>query len=138
MVLGCVEAAGGRAELLGHHDPLTLEVHALPAQRIQLPRPQAREGGDLEPCGKGGAGQVMCVAIICQTCFSLGGCWSRRPLPREMPSFWKGLQSIKRPAFIEAASLNIDESPCTVPVLPPPASHSATTSSPTWTSGRSP
>ncbi len=53
--------------------------------------------------------------MISQTCCSLGGCWSRRPLPREMPSFWKGLRSISLPAFIEAASLNIEHSACTDP-----------------------
>lgn len=34
MILGRVETAGGRVELLIHNDPLTLEVHPLPAQRV--------------------------------------------------------------------------------------------------------
>jgi hypothetical protein len=77
-------------------------------------------------------------SMISHTFASLGGCWSRRPLPREIPSFSKGLRSISRPAFIEAASLNIEERRCTVPARLPPASRSATIPSPTWKIGTSP
>jgi len=61
MVLRRVEPPGRRVELLRDDDPVAVEVDSLPAQRIQLPRPQAGKRGDLEPCRERWGGQPTSV-----------------------------------------------------------------------------
>jgi hypothetical protein len=49
MVLGGVESAGGGAELLGHDDPIPLEVPPLPAQRESSRGARIRTGDLTDP-----------------------------------------------------------------------------------------
>ena len=68
------ERAGLRVELLDNTDTRTIEIDVRPPQRIQLPRPQARERRDLEPRRKRRARQLVRAANQLQTCSSFGGC----------------------------------------------------------------
>ncbi len=61
MVLRRIESAGRSAELLRHDDPGTPEVDPLPSQRIQLPRPQPGERGNLQPRRERRTGKVARV-----------------------------------------------------------------------------
>jgi hypothetical protein len=61
MVLRRVEPPRRRAELLSDDDPVAVEVDPLPPQRVQLPRTQAGERGDLEPRRERRGGQPVSV-----------------------------------------------------------------------------
>ncbi len=61
MVLRRVESSGRGTELLGHDDPMPVEIDPLPTQRIQLTGTQARERGHLQPGRKRRTSQLARV-----------------------------------------------------------------------------
>ena len=96
------ERAGLRVELLDNTDTRTIEIDVRPAQRIQLPRPQARERRDLKPRRKRRARQLVRAAnqlpnlllirrLLVTTTRTLGDPKPRkRVLPHEPPRLRRG------------------------------------------------
>jgi len=126
------------AELLHDQDARAIEIDIRASQRIQLAGTKARECGDLKPCGKRRARQLARTADQLPDLFLA---WrllvtTTRTLRDAEPR--KRVVRTTRPAFAEAVSLNIARSAGTVPLCLPPASHSPTISSSTWSMRRAP
>jgi hypothetical protein len=81
MVLRRVEPAGSSTELFGDNDAIPVEVDTLPAQRVKLAWTKPVNAATCNHAAKDGQASLRANTIISHTCRSLGGCWSRRPLP---------------------------------------------------------